>query len=93
MNMTMYDKIVICDCMDKVIAIASELLDCNEIPLSDAARMIKLLDEAMLHTYGSTRSRILRIKNLVSRGTAPTTVVTCTFPIINECKFVQAWIM
>ena len=93
MNMTTYDKIVICDCMDKLIAIASKLLDCNEIPLSDATHMNELLDEAMLHAYGSTKLRIRHIKKLGLSGTAPNAILTRTFPIINECEFVKTWIM
>lgn len=88
-----YDQIVVRDCMDKVIAIASKFIGCSSIPVSDAARMKKALDESLLHTSGSTALRIRRIKIMVCSGTEPVTMINTVEPIINECKAIKEWIM
>ena len=90
--MTTYDKLVIDNCMDKIIGNASKYIGCKSIPISNAACMKKEIITARDHAFGSIALKLELIDTMISAGTEPVIMNNAVEPMINECRALKEWL-
>lgn len=90
--MTTYDKLIISNCLDKIINNASKYIGCKAIPISDAACMKKEITIARNHASGSIALKLRLINTMISAGTEPVIMNNAVEPMINECRALKEWL-